>query len=307
MEIKLNLNQILSICFICLATLVFSQDVIKENSVADLVYEEYKQNDINKALEKYRNLKEKNLKDYNFTEWELNRIGYQIMHNDGDMEAAGEVFKLNLEEYPEAANPHDSYADYLLAKGDKEAAKKHLEKAISMAEKNSREDEKDLMKMSMAKLAKLEDKHKQLDFLRGDWNVKSTSYAEGLGSGVYTGRDEYIQHEDENMIMINHMNQQGKVMGKRILVYDAVEDEYDVAYIDINAPMGIQTSSLKLMDMGNDTYELTEHYEEGNDKKMKHELKKNPDGSLNWVIFEFKADEKDWKKVYAMDMSKNKM
>ncbi len=147
MKTKINLNQILSICFICLAPFIYSQEVSDQKSVGDVVYEEYRQNGINKALDKYRDLKANNQNDYNFTEWELNRIGYQIMQNKEDLEAAEKVFKLNMEEYPKAANPQDSYADFLIAKGDKKAAKKHFEKAVSMAEKSDREDEKDLLKM----------------------------------------------------------------------------------------------------------------------------------------------------------------
>lgn len=307
MEAKSHFNPILSILLICLAPFAFSQDVTTSKSVGDVIYEEYRQSNIDNALEKYRDLKANQTDDYNFSEWELNRIGYIIMENDGDMEAAEKVFKLNMEEYPEAANPHDSYADYLIAMGEKDAAREYLEKAVSIAEKSDREDEKDIMKMSKAKLAKLDDKHKQLDFLMGDWNVKSTSFTEGLGSGVYTGRDEYIQHEDENMIVIRHLNQQGKVMGKRIFVYDALEDAYDVAYINVNAPMGIETTSLKLKDLGNDTFELNEQSQDGDGKKMKHELKKNPDGSLDWVIYQSEVNEDDWEKVYAMTMSKNNL
>lgn len=109
MEIRLNFNRILSMVFICLATAVFSQDV-KKKSVGDVVYQEYQKNDVNEALAKYRDLKAKSSAEYDFTEWELNRIGYLIMR-DGDLESAEKVFKLNMEEYPQAANPHDSYAD----------------------------------------------------------------------------------------------------------------------------------------------------------------------------------------------------
>lgn len=307
METKLNLSQVLSLCFICLTSFVFSQETTNPNSVGDIVYEEYRQNGIESAMEKYRDLKANNSDEYEFNEWELNRIGYLVMENDGDMEAAEKIFKLNMEEYPDAANPHDSYADYFIKKGDKEAAREHLEKAVSMAENSTREDEKELLKMSKAKLAKIENKHRKLDFLMGEWNVTGTSFAEGLGSGVFTGRDEYVQNEDENMIMINHLNQRGEVMGKRIMVYDAAEDEYDVAYININTPMGIRTSSLKLKELDNDTYELIElpNEQDEDDKQMRHELKKNPDGSLNWVIYESEPDKEDWKKMYAMDMSRN--
>ena len=302
MEIKIYLNRILSILLMCLAPVVFSQDV-KKNSVGDVVYEEYKKGDINKAMAKYRDLKAKKTAGYEFTEWELNRIGYQLMHNDGDMAAAEKIFKLNMEEYPQAANPHDSYADYLMEKGDKENARKHYEKAIEMAEKSTREDEKGLVRMSKAKLAKLDNKHKQLDFLMGNWDVKSTSFSQGPGGGSFDGRDEYIRDKDENMIMINHYDERGEIVGKRILVYDAIEDEYDMAYIDLNTPTGMVTGSLKLKDLGNNTFELSEKNEAEN-KKMRHELKKRADGGMDWVIFESDESKEDWKKVYAMDMKR---
>lgn len=307
MEAKFTLNKILSICFLCLAPFMYSQeDTSQKKSVGDVVYEEYRQNGINKALDKYRDLKANNQNDYDFTEWELNRIGYQIMHNEGDLEAAEKVFKLNMEEYPKAANPQDSYADYLLEKGDKEAARKYFEKSVSMAEKSDRRDEKDLLKMSKAKLAKLDNKHKQLDFLKGDWEVTGTSFEEGMGGGERTGRDEIIQ-ENENMITVNHYNARGDVMAKRIMVYNALEDAYDVAYINSNTPMGIQTSTMKIKDKGDGTVELTEHYkdDEDNDKKYRHTLKKKSESNLDWVVFESDANKEDWKKVYAMEMKKN--
>ncbi|UJH92284.1 hypothetical protein LZ575_06995 [Antarcticibacterium sp. 1MA-6-2] len=151
----------------------------EKNSIGDAVYEEYKQNGIDKALAKYRDLKAN--KDYEVTEWELNRIGYQLMHDDGDLEAAENVFSLNMEEYPQAANPMDSYADYLIEKGNPEEAKNYLQKSIAQNEKNKREDEKQLLKASKAKLAKLENKHKQLDFLIGNWDVNSTNF-QGIGA-----------------------------------------------------------------------------------------------------------------------------
>lgn len=308
METKFNLHKILSIFFLCLAPFMYSQESTNQKkSVGDVVYEEYRQNGINKALDKYRDLKANNQNDYNFTEYELNRIGYQIMHNEGDLEAAEKVFNLNMGEYPKAANPQDSYADYLLEKGDKEAARKYLEKSVSMAEKSDRKDEKDLLKMSKAKLAKLDNKHKQLDFLKGDWEVKGTSFEEGIGGGELNGRDEIIQSENENMITVNHYNASGEVMAKRIMVYNALEDNYDVAFINNNAPMGFQISTMKLKDLGDGTIELTEQYQDddGTAKKYRHTLKKKSDRAMDWVIFESDANKEDWKKVYAMEMNRN--
>lgn len=307
MEIKLNFKGVISIFLLCFATTVFSQDV-KKNSVGDVVYQEYKKGDIDKAMAKYRDLKSKKTAGYEFTEWELNRIGYRLMMEDKDMAAAEKVFKFNMEEYPQAANPHDSYADYLMEKGDKKEARKHYEKTVSMAEKGNSKDDRELLRMSKVKLAKLDEKHKQLDFLLGNWDVKSTSFTEGLGSGSFNGSDEYIRESDENIMMVNHLDESGNVVGKRILVYNAPEDAYDMAYININTPMGIETSTLKIKDMGNNTFELVEKSDnqERADKMMKHELKKRTDGGMDWIIYEANTGKDDWKKVYAMDMRKNK-
>ncbi|UJH92285.1 hypothetical protein LZ575_07000 [Antarcticibacterium sp. 1MA-6-2] len=121
----------------------------------------------------------------------------------------------------------------------------------------------------------------------------------------YSGTDEYIQDDSADMVIINHKNPQGNVMAKRIMAYDAVNDEYDMAYISTSAPMGIEHSALKLKDLGNGEYELIEEYEEeGAKKKMRHELKKSGENKVDWVIFESGKDGQDWKKVYAMDMTK---
>ena len=302
MDSKLNFRRIMSVMLICFVATAFGQEMKKKNSVGDAVYDEYKQNGIDKALAKYRDLKAN--KDYEVNEWELNRIGYQIMQEDGDLETAEKIFKVNLQEYPEAANPMDSYADYLIEKGNPEEARKYLEKSIAQNEKNKKEDEKQLLKSSKAKLAKLENKHKQLDFLVGNWEVESTSF-EGMGAGNYSGTDEYVQDESADMVVVNHKNPMGNVMAKRIMVYDAVNDEYDVAYIDTNAPMGIELSTLKLKDLGNGNYELMEEYvdEQGKNKKNKHEIKRTGNNEVDWVIFQA-GENQDWKKVYAMDMTK---
>ena len=47
---------------------------------------------------------------------------------------AGELFALNVRNYPKDANLLDSYGDYYLAKGDKENAIICLKKALSITE-----------------------------------------------------------------------------------------------------------------------------------------------------------------------------
>ena len=304
MKAKLYIDQILFALFISIAATSYSQDFNKKN-IGDVIYAEYKKADVGKALTKYRELKNKHSEDYVFNEDELNTMGYKLMR-EGDLEAAEKVFKMNIEEYPQAANPYDSYADYLLEKGDKEAARKQLEKAIFLAEKSENRYDKEIFYASKAKLAKLENKHKQLDFLLGKWKV---TYHDYRGGGEVVSDkiiEEYQQTEDEHVIMVNVIHDSGIVLGKRIWVYDAIDEEYDLVYIDTEAPTGLYTSSLKLKDLGNNRFELTEkfqHHAEDADK-IRHEIIKTQDDIIEWVVYQSESGKEDWKKGYTIAMNK---
>jgi hypothetical protein len=306
MRTNFNLPRLISLFILCFSVTVFAQDTIQKKSVGDAVYQEYKQNGIDSALQKYSELKSKS-DEYTITEWELNRIGYQIMIDDQDMESAEKIFSLNMKEYPQAANPRDSYADYLIEKGDLEGAKKYLKESIAKAEKSDKEDEQTrILQSSKAKLARLENKHKQLNFLVGNWNLNSTNFTNGVEAGNTTGTDEVVYDEASSLITINHKNSNGEIFSKRMMVYDPIDEGYDVAYINTLSPMGIETSFIKINKVGDNKLELMETYtnRKGEKKKMRHEINKNDNNKLEWVIFEPGANEQEWKKVYVMKMEK---
>lgn len=280
---------------------------MKKASIGDLVYEEYQENGIDAAMEKYEEIKMENPDEYHWDEWELNRIGYDLME-EGDMEAAERVFRYNMEAYPEAANPYDSYADYLIEQGDTEQAREYLQKSIAISENSDIEDERTrIYRGSKAKLAKLENKGRDLDFLVGNWTVNSQSFQDDMETANFEGFDEFEYDEDTMMLTVKHKNSSGKTTGKRILVYDAVNEEFDLAYINAEGLMGMRTSTLKMQETGDDTYEFIENYEteEGEKRQIKHELRKNSDNQVEWVIFEPGENGEDWKKVYAMNMEKD--
>lgn len=279
---------------------------MQKASIGDKVYEEYQENGIDAAMEKYEQFEMENPDEYRWNEWELNRIGYQLM-GEGDMEAAEKVFRYNMEAYPEAANPYDSYADYWIEQGDVEQAKEYLKKSLSLSENSENEDERiQLFRASKAKLAKLENKGRELDFLVGNWTVNSSSYENDMETGSFKSKDEFVYDENSMMLTVNHKNASGKTIAKRILVYDAIDEAFDLAYISAEGPMGMRTSSLKLEDKGENTYEGIEDFEtwEGEKRQIKHELKKKSDDHLEWVIFESDENDNSWKKVYAMNMEK---
>jgi len=66
------------------------------------------------------------------TEAELNTYGYQLL-NQGRLDDAIEIFKLNIKKHPDAWNVYDSLGEALNNKGDKNGAKDNYEKAYEKA------------------------------------------------------------------------------------------------------------------------------------------------------------------------------
>ncbi len=58
---------------------------------------------------------------YNFGENELNMLGYQLIWRDYKEEAI-EIFNLNIEAFPESANPYDSIGEAYQLLDQKELA-----------------------------------------------------------------------------------------------------------------------------------------------------------------------------------------
>jgi hypothetical protein len=84
---------------------------------------------VSAAIEKYHELKEGHPEDYDFGENNLNALGYYLLGKERYDEAI-EIFKLNIELFPESANPYDSMGEAYLKKGDRESAIVYYEKAL---------------------------------------------------------------------------------------------------------------------------------------------------------------------------------
>ena len=228
------LRAAISFMLICFTSLLPAQET-KKASIADLVYSDYKKNGIEKALQHYAEVKKKEAAKYKIDETELNRIGYVIMEEDKDLESAEKVFRLNMEEYPEAGNPRDSYADYLLVTGNTEDAKKYFQQSIDRTQKGKGDlDDTRLYHTSLAKLARIENRHRQLDFLLGDWEVDMTDLKDGEVVNSRQIRNSIFYDEGSDLIIADFKELDGKAFAKRIIVYDAVDDEFDIAYIGSN-------------------------------------------------------------------------
>ncbi len=84
------------------------------------------------AIERYRQLRLR-YPAARFQEYLLNAFGYELLRGD-EVEAAIAMFELNVEEYPEAANPYDSLGDAYTAAGRLADAHTSYLKAVELAE-----------------------------------------------------------------------------------------------------------------------------------------------------------------------------
>jgi len=91
--------------------------------------------DVAAAVKQYRELKATQNSEYDFREAELNTLGYQLLQMKKVAEAL-EIFKLNVEAYPQAANTYDSLGEAYLANGDKELAITNYKKSLELNPQN---------------------------------------------------------------------------------------------------------------------------------------------------------------------------
>lgn len=98
---------------------------------ADLTAEATSGRDLSVFTKKYREFKTNPQRRFINTEADINRFGYFLL-NAKRLDEAVEIFKLNVEYYPNSANVYDSLGDALQAAGKKDEAIRAYEKALSI-------------------------------------------------------------------------------------------------------------------------------------------------------------------------------
>ncbi|MBA3442260.1 MAG: serine hydrolase, partial [Pyrinomonadaceae bacterium] len=106
-----------------------------KQSIAEALLPTATDKNVEAAIKQYRDLKANQLNLYDFGEMELNTLGYQLLGMKRIKEAI-EVFKLNVEAYPQAANPYDSLGEAYMMNGDKELAVKNYKRALELNPQN---------------------------------------------------------------------------------------------------------------------------------------------------------------------------
>lgn len=91
---------------------------------------------IKAAVERYHSMKAEKDAKYYFGENDFNALGYRLMGN-GKIDEAIEVFKLNVDAFPESWNVYDSLAEAYMTKGLNDLAIKYYKRSIELNPENT--------------------------------------------------------------------------------------------------------------------------------------------------------------------------
>lgn len=105
--------------------------ILNYRSIAALLEPALAAGDLPLAVKQYRDFKASPKTSPINTAAEINSLGYRLM-GAGKLDQAVEMFKLNVESYPDSANGYDSLGDAYLEKGDRELAIKSFRRALEL-------------------------------------------------------------------------------------------------------------------------------------------------------------------------------
>lgn len=119
-----------------LAKIMYNQPYnLPSPSIAALLEKTIAEKGIEAAVAQYRELKTKQPTAYNFGESELNTLGYRLM-SMGKLKEAVEVFKLNVEVYPQGFNTYDSLGEAYMNMNERELAISNFKKSLELNPNN---------------------------------------------------------------------------------------------------------------------------------------------------------------------------
>ncbi|MGA8854840.1 MAG: hypothetical protein WB492_11750 [Christiangramia sp.] len=295
-KIKLGISLLL----ICLTTSLFAQNGSEDNMASSL-YETYKDKGVKEVLKVYE--KNNTNKEYEGMTEPLNVLAYRLMQEDKDLEAAEMLLKAQIEEYPNEANPYDSYSDVLLEMGKKAEAKKQIEKSMELASQKDSDENELVLQAGKAKMAMLENKDKQLNFLIGNWDNETITYQNGEEVNSSKTSNNISFDSSGSIMIIDHDDAGNKPCCKRVMVYNPTKDEFDVAFMRRNQPNGIYNSKMVLKEIEPDHYEMIEKYTNDDNEmvEVKHDIRKKAN-EVEWVTYN--SSDSGWEKVRTMNLKK---
>jgi CubicO group peptidase (beta-lactamase class C family) len=104
--------------------------------IAETLFNTVIENDVQTAIKRYRELKATQQDAYDFSEPQLNDLGYRLMQMKRVKDAI-EIFKLNVEMYPQGFNTYDSLGEAYMENGDKQLAIQNYKKSLELNPRNT--------------------------------------------------------------------------------------------------------------------------------------------------------------------------
>jgi CubicO group peptidase (beta-lactamase class C family) len=104
--------------------------------LADVLLKTIDEKGIEAGIAQYRDLKARQTNIYDFGEPELNQLGYQLFQARKLKEAI-EIFKLNVEAYPQGFNTYDSLGEAYMISGNNELAIQNYKKSLELNPQNT--------------------------------------------------------------------------------------------------------------------------------------------------------------------------
>ncbi len=104
-------------------------------AVSDILFETFAQKGADAAIQKYRELKSAHSIGMDFTEDDLNTLGYGLLVPERNKDAI-KILKVNVEPYPQSAKVYASLGEAYMEDGDKKLAIRNFEKSLKLDAKN---------------------------------------------------------------------------------------------------------------------------------------------------------------------------
>ena len=105
-------------------------------SIVSILENTIKEKGIEAGIAQYRDLKAKQAATYDFSESELNQLGYRLLRSGKSKEAI-EIFKLNVEAYPKGFNAYNSLAEAYSTINERELAIQNYKKSLELNPNNT--------------------------------------------------------------------------------------------------------------------------------------------------------------------------
>ncbi len=105
--------------------------LINRMSIAEPLEATIAASGVDAAVRQYHDLKATRPGDYDFGEFELNRLGYKLI-TAKQYKAAIQIFQLNVEAYPQSGNTYDSLAEGYMDNGDRALSAANYHRSLQL-------------------------------------------------------------------------------------------------------------------------------------------------------------------------------